>query len=1192
MKMLRQSALYAFLLLMAACKQSKLPFVLITADHSNITFNNQIVETDSMNPIDVTNIYNGGGVGVGDFNNDGLEDIYFTGNMVPNRLYLNKGDLKFQDVTQQSHVDGKGRWCKGVSVIDINNDGQLDLYVCASMNDDPGKRKNLLYINQGTDNNGIPAFQEMAHEYGLDDTTHSTMASFFDYDNDGDLDVYIVVNQILKNLNPSILRPKITDGTFPSTGRLYQNNMDSILKHPVFKDVTRQAGLTLEGYGHGVNIVDINNDGWKDIYVTNDFIANDILYVNNRNGTFTDKAAAYFKHTSANGMGQDIVDINNDGLADVIELDMDPEDNYRKKMMLSPVSYQTYRLSDFYGYQYQYVRNTLQLNLGPRNNAGDSTNDPVFADVGFYAGIAETDWSWSPLAADFDNDGLRDLIVTNGFPRDITDHDFIAFRMESSAITPLKQTLAQIPQVKLHSYAFKNQGNCRFDNVSQSWGFNHPAFSNGAAYADLDNDGDLDIIMNNINDPASIYENKQGDKGKKDAHYLSLKLKGNPLNINGLGAIIKLFYDSTIQLYEQTPYRGYLSSMPLTPHFGLGKRTVIDSLVVTWQHGEQEVLKNITADQTIILEEKNARLPAVSNNSKTGQQSWFTDMTDSLKVDYTHFQEDFTDFSIQKLLPHKFSEYGPGLASGDINNDGLDDIIIPGNSSMETTALIQDRKGNFTKKIIAGKRSTSSQTFQSMGATLFDADSDGDMDLYITHGGYESGPNTAVYNDEFFLNDGKGNFALDSLAFPGNVTSKSCVRTVDFDRDGDMDVFIAGRVLPWNYPKAVSCFLYRNDSHNGVIKFTDVTNTIAPELQQIGLICDATFTDLDNDNWPDLVLAGEWMPLTIFKNEKGSFKNVTGASGLAKQSGWWNSILAGDFDNDGDMDLVAGNLGENSFFKASDEYPISIYAKDFDNNQSYDAIVSMYLPVSQDSTNKKEFPVHLRDDMIKQMISTRSFFQNYKSYARATMSQLLNAQQLSGAQVMHANNLKSCYCRNDGNGKFSLVPLPFIAQLSTLNGMVCDDFDKDGNLDIAINTNDFGTELSVGRYDALNGLILKGNGKGNFTALSIAESGMFIEGNGKALVKLRSAKGGYLLAATQNRNRLRLFRLNKTERTIALKEGDVCAEIHYSDGRKQKQTFYSASGFLSESSHFISVSPLATSIEITDHKGQKRNLQL
>ncbi|MCC6286776.1 MAG: VCBS repeat-containing protein [Chitinophagaceae bacterium] len=1180
-------------LFIISCKQKHLLFQPVLSHHSGITFNNKIVETDSLNPVDVTNIYNGGGVGIGDFNNDGLQDIYFTGNMVSSKLYLNKGNFKFTDITGAAGAGGEGRWCKGVAVVDINNDGWMDMYVCASMDMDAQKRKNILYINKGLNEDGIPVFKDEAAAYGLDDTTHSTMANFFDYDTDGDLDVYITVNEIPRDVNPSVFKEKITDGSFPSTGRLYRNDMNATLKHPVFTDVSKEAGVTTEGYGHGATVSDINKDGWKDIFVSNDFIANDLLYINNGNGTFTDKAGSYLKHTSANGMGQDIIDINNDGLSDIVELDMSPEDNYRKKMMLPASSYQTFQLNDFFKYQYQYVRNSIQLNEGSRINANDSTGDPVFSDIGYFSGIAETDWSWCPLVADFDNDGWRDIIVTNGFPKDVTDRDFIAYRQEAAPITPQKKTLAQIPEVKLHNYAFRNNGNCNFTDVSTDWGLSIPTFSNGAAYVDLDNDGDLDLVVNNINDEASIYKSTVMDARQKPHHYISLKLAGDSLNVNGIGTWVEVYYKNQHQAYEQTPYRGYLSSIQLNPHFGLGDITTIDSLVVKWTDRSKQVLKNILPDQTITIYKKNATEHYNWLHSAPANNTLFKEVTHSLGVTYQHSQTDYIDFNIQKLLPHKLSEYGPPLAAGDINGDGLDDVIIGGNSSLGIMALLQQPDGGFQQKaIVEADAGNSHIQFQNMGTILLDADSDGDPDLYISRGGYESKSNSIAYQDLFLINDGKGNFIADSLALPQNYSSKSCVRAFDYDRDGDLDLFIAGRVDPWNYPKPVSSFIYRNDSKNGTIKFSDVTAGTAKDLHNIGLVCDALITDLDKDGWPDMVLAGEWMPLTFLKNEKGLFKNITAQTGLSGETGWWNSLVAGDFDNDGDIDFIAGNLGHNSFYKASSTYPAAVYAKDFDNNGSYDAIPAIYLRTSQADTTKRAFPAAGRDDMIKQIIGMRSKFQNYKSYATATIEQLFTPEQLNGVLKLSANNFTSSFCRNNGNGTFTLIPLPFKAQLSALNGMVADDFDGDGNLDLAINTNDYSTDVTIGRYDALNGLLLKGNGDGSFITQSILESGIFIPGNGKALVKLQTKNKRYLLAATQNRGPLKLFELKKENNNIVLQSGDIMADITFKDGKKQRQEFYVGSSFLSQSAKFLSLGANAQSVTITDSRGRTRTLAL
>lgn len=1165
-------------------------FKKIDSSESGIHFNNKIVENDTLNPIDVTNIYNGGGVGIGDFNNDGLQDIYFTGNTVSNKLYLNKGKMHFEDITKEAGVGGEGRWCRGVSVIDINNDGWMDIYVSVSMAKDPEKRRNLLYINQGLDKNGVPVFKEMAKEYGLDDTTHSTMAAFFDYDNDGDLDMYLVVNQIINSNNPSVFRPKITDGSFPSTGRLYRNDWDSTLKHPVFKDVTKEAGVTIEGYGHGVSIADFNMDGWKDIFVSNDFNSNDLLYINNHDGTFTEKSASYFKHTSANGMGQDFIDINNDGLADLVELDMNPEDNYRKKMMMGSNNYQIYLNSDLYGYQYQYVRNTLQLNQGPRINANDSIGDPVFSDIGFFSGIAQTDWSWCPLVTDFDNDGYRDIVITNGFPRDVTDHDFISFRAGSAQIASKEFTLSQIPQVKLNNYAFHNNGNLTFNNVTSDWGITTPTFSNGAAYADLDNDGDMDMIVNNINDEASIYENTTRDSKNNHSNYLAVKFEGDSLNVNGLGAFVELHYAGKQQVYEQSPYRGYLSTMQIEPHFGLGSISKIDSLIVKWPNGKKQILRNVPVNQTIKVYKKDATIPFSFSKKLVDNTTLFKDVTDSVNIKYVNQHKDFIDFAIQNLIPHKFSEYSPSLAVGDIDGNGLDDIIVGGSYSFSAQEFLQQPNGKFIQKSLLTGKDTLNKQRQDEGILLFDANGDGYPDLYIASGGFQGERETDSYQDKLYINDGKGNFTEAKDALPQNFTSKFCVRAIDYDKDGDLDLFVSGRIDPKNYPKPVSSFIFRNDSKNGIVKFTDVTSSVAPSLKNIGLVCDASFTDFNNDGWPDLILAGEWMPVTFLENDKGVFKNVTSETGIQNNLGWWNTIVSGDFDNDGKMDYIVGNLGQNSFFKASDKYPVSVIAKDFDNNGTYDAFLSLYLPASQTDTERKDFPAESRDEILKEMPSLRKKFETYKSFAVAPIDSILSPQQREGALKLHANYFSSVFLKNNGNGKFTAIPLPAQAQISVLDGMTVGDYNGDGNLDVVINGNDYGTEPIIGRYDALNGLMLEGDGKGNFKGLPISKSGIYIPGDGKALVSLRGSKGKTLLAASQNKGPLKIFRLKQNQKFIPLKPLDESAVIYYKDGRKQKREIGYGSSFLSQSGRFLAVDENVLSVEIRNSKGEIRKI--
>lgn len=1223
--------IFVFLLLTTySCKKATL-FYQVPSSESGIHFNNLIVENDSINPLDKVNIYNGGGVGVGDFNNDGLPDIYFIGNAVSNRLYLNKGGLKFDDVTTKAGVGGRGGWGRGVAVIDINNDGLLDIYVCNTLLNDSVKRTNLLYINQGADKDGVPHFKEMAKEYGLDINIQSTMASFFDYDNDGDLDMYLTVNAASNADNTAQYRYTIKDGSAKSTGRLYRNTWDAVLRHPVFKDVSRQAGIQIEGYGHACSTVDINRDGWKDIYVTNDFLGSNILYINNHDGTFTDRSQEYFKHTSGSAMGMDIQDLNNDGLADVVELDMNPEGNYRRKMFMAPNSYQTYLNTDRYGYQYQYGRNTLQLNQGPRLGQQDSIGAPAFSEIGFMAGVASTDWSWGPMITDFDNDGNRDIVITNGYPRDLTDHDFIAFRNQAYAIATKKQLLDQIPVVKIANYAYKNTGQARFEDKTADWGLTIPSFSNGAAYADLDNDGDMDMIINNINDEAFIYKNTAREKDPDHSHFLQIRFTGDASNRNGIGAWADIYYGGgKHQVYENTPFRGYLSTIQNIAHFGLGNISRLDSVVIRWQNGKKQVITGVKADQVMTVSLKDALLPYSFGQPALNSTSLFKEITSASGIDYLHKEPDFIDFNIQKLLPHKLSQYSPALAAGDVDGNGLDDLIIGGNAADPAQVLLQQADGKFLRQnlsaaaysglhpsvspaskagavTVPGPSGAQGTSFTSNayagnsgrgieragakdeGLLLFDADGDGDLDLYIASGGFENPAGSPFYQDRLYLNDGKGHYTEAPDALPRNFTSKFCVKAADFNKDGRPDLFVSGRVEPWAYPRPVSSSLLRNDTRNGKVKFTDVTASLAPGLINIGLVCDAAFTDFNNDGWPDLILTPEWGPVTFFQNESGVFQDISASTGINNKPGWWNTIAAGDFDHDGDIDYIVGNTGLNTFYQASEQFPVFITAKDFDKNGSYDAFPSVFLK-DLDGI-KKEFPAQTRDDLVKQMIGLRSKFQNYRSFATATMDQVLTPEMRQGALRLKATELRSCLLRNEGHGKFTLIPLPLEAQVSALAGMVVDDFDGDGNLDVLLNGNDFGTDLTTGRYDAFNGLLLKGDGKGGFRPLTIQQSGIYIPGDGKALVKLQGAGGRYLLAASQNKGYLKLFELKRKVGQVSLQAGDLYAVIRYKDGRTARDEFTAGSSFLSQSARFMTIDETMSSVQVTDGGGHTRKLK-
>jgi len=1161
-------------------------FKKIPSSHSGISFNNKIVENDSINPLDLEFLYNGGGVAVGDFNRDGLPDLYFTASETSNKLYLNKGGLSFKDITSEAKVTGENEWANAASVVDINNDGWEDIYVCTSIKKNAGQRKNLLYVNQGLNANKVPVFKEMASEYGLADTSYSVHAAFFDYDNDGDLDMYLVTTRLAKR-DASRFSEQKADSNYIDIDKLFRNDWSQALNHPVYTDISKEAGIIHRGYGLGVSIADINKDGWKDIYVTNDFYTSDVLYINNKNGTFTNKVNECFKHTSQNAMGNDIADINNDGLADVIAVDMNPEDNFRKKKNMSGNNYFLYQNMLYEKITLQYVRNTVQLNMGPRVNSNDSIGEPVFSDVGFLTGMAETDWSWTPSIADFDNDGNRDVIITNGYPKDVTDHDFTAFRTEVQSVASKEELLDAIPQIKIANYAFHNKGQLEFENSTEKWGLQEPAFSAGAVYVDLDKDGDLDYVVSNINDEAFIYENTTNSKTKVAANFLEISFEGDRNNVKGIGAWAEIYYKGKLQVYENNPYRGYLSTVDTKAFFGLDTASVIDSVIIRWPRKKQ-IIKNVKANQFLKVSFKDADIednwitPALVSNPL------FKEVTQSYGISYQHTEMDVIDFNIERLLPHKLSQYGPGLAAADIDGNGFDDIFIGGTGDTPGIFLLQQPNGTFISKDLILPNWPSQRRPENLGVLLFDADNDGDLDLYCASGSNEFLRNSNNYQDQFFVNDGKGNFSLDTLALPKNYSSKSCIKAADIDNDGDLDLFIGGRVMPQQYPRPVSSFIYRNDSKPGKIKFTDITHEVAAELENVGLVCDALWTDFDNDGATDLVVAGEWMPITFFKNDHGKFRNVTSGTGIGNEFGWWNSLAAGDFDNDGDIDYIAGNLGTNSFYRASKEYPVRIYAKDFDKNGSYDAIPVVYL---KDEKNKlKEFTAQNRDDIVEQLPALKKRFLQYKDFARADFHSIFTSEELKDAVVLQANNFHSCLIKNKGNGKFEMEPLPVMAQLAPIYGMVIDDYNNDGNLDVAMAGNDFGTEVSNGRYDAMNGLVFLGDGKGGFKPQSILQSGLFIPGDGKALVKLRSSNNNYLVAASQNNGPLKLFSHQSAQVQVPLQAMDRVAILSLQNGQRRKEELYYGTSFLSQSSRFISINKAVKKVEIIDNTGRKREI--
>ncbi len=1167
-----------------ACKKETPLFRQVPVTESGVTFSNRILENDTFNVLTYEYVYNGGGVGVGDFNNDGLQDIFFAGNMADNKLYLNQKDFKFEDITETAGVAGKERWCSGVAVVDINADGWLDLYVCATTYSPGPRRSNLLYVNQGQ--TGHPVFKEMAADYGIADTSFTTNAAFLDYDNDGDLDLYLLVNEMDNQKLPNKYRPKIKDGTSRRTDKLYRNDGVGADGHPVFSDVSKEAGIQIEGFGLGVSICDINRDGWQDIYVTNDYLTNDLLWINNGDGTFTDKAATYFKHTSYSAMGNDVADLNNDGLPDVVTVDMLPADNFRRKTMLSPNNYSNNQNNDHYKYQYQYVRNSFQLNQGSSPlEDGKVGADLVFSEISMLSGISGTDWSWSPLAADFDNDGDRDLIVTNGFPKDVTNRDFVDYHEMAGNLVDKKTMLTQIPVVKIHNYAFENDGAAipGFKDISAKWGFTQPSFSNGAAYVDFDNDGDLDYVVNNINDSAFVFKNQLVETRPAQANWLKIKFIGSKENPNGLGAAVEVFYQKgKMQYLENSPYRGYLSSVEMGAHFGLDSTKMVDSVRIAWPTGRAETLKNVAANQVLEVKFDSAK-PASNNQPTLPSTPLFADMTTQLGVNYTQRDSDFIDFNVQRLLPHKLSQYGPGLGVGDVNGDGLDDFYVGGSHFFRGSFFVQNKDGQsgFTKQNLF-QDTSKVKLEEELGVLLFDVDNDNDNDLYLVSGGNEFSVDSNVYQDRLYIND-NGQFLLAQNALPSFNKSGSCVRAADYDRDGDLDLFVGGRMRPSEYPLPASSYLLRNDSQKGAAKFS--LADVAPGLKDIGLVCDALWTDFDNDGWVDLLLAGEWMPLTFFKNEKGFF-NPKSAIRIPNSTGWWNSLVAADFDLDGDMDYVAGNMGKNSLFKADDQRYTAVYAADFDGNGSLDAIPSTFFPDLKG--NWTEFPYFGRPDMEKQVIKLKGKYPRHADLGVAPMKSVVDKFPDVHPLVLKANWFATSYLENLGGGKFRLHELPMAAQMAPVNGILAEDFNGDGYPDLLLSGNDFGTEVGMGRYDAMNGLVLLGDGKGNFTPVSMKESGVCIPGDAKSLAAVRGGDGSLLVASGQNRGKLQVFKSAKKLETITLQPNDFAAILKFGDGRTMRVEASYGQGFLSQSSRTMFLPIGVVAVEVIDYKGNKR----
>ncbi|HVM89360.1 MAG TPA: VCBS repeat-containing protein [Puia sp.] len=1076
----------------------------VPATQSGIFFRNDIKEDPDYNILTYEYLYNGGGVAAGDINNDGLPDLIFTGNMVSNKLYLNKGNFQFEDITDKAGVAGRPRWKTGVVMADVNGDGLLDIYVCYSGPGSDDDRRNELYINQGM-RDGIPVFKESAKEYGLDAPgTYTTTVAFFDMDNDGDLDMFMV-NHADMFFNPFFNTEKLRSTRNLKFGnRLYRNDNGH------FTDISDQAHIDGSGLNFGLScsISDINNDGWPDIYVTNDYDERDFLYLNNHDGSFREVLSEAAGHISEFAMGSDIADYNNDGKPDVVVLDMLPEDNHRQKLLKGADAYDKYSMRIKAGFHHQQMRNTLQL-----NNGNDSNGIPVFSEVGQMAGISATDWSWAPLFADFDNDGWKDLFISNGIFRDITNLDFVKYTSGYSS-QYIQQTgnnkeemwrlVQQMPSAKLTGYLYHNNHDLGFSNVTEDWGITRKSVNNGAVYADLDNDGDLDLVINNLNDAATVYRNNSSEN--KQGHFIRLQLKGDGKNTLGIGAKVYVHSEHTNQFQEQYTSRGFQSSIDPVMHIGLGNDSIIQSLIIKWPGGKESSLQQVKTDTTLLVEESEASADE-KRDTNSNAQPLFEDITERSGIQFVHQQSSFVDFKISPLLPFQLSKVGPCLAKADVNGDGLEDLFIGGAADHESILYLQTKEGKFISAPVQPWNLNKKPA--NTDALFFDADGDGDLDLYIVSGGADYPLNNKNYQDRFFENDGHGNFRELTDALPDETISGSCVRAADVNKDGQIDLFIGGSCRPGLFPSAPESFILKNKSVPGKIKFEKDNVQTDTSFSFAGMVTDAVWVDLNKDGWEDLVVVGQFMPISVFENHKGKLVNATAEYGLANTNGWWNRIIADDFNNDGDTAIVVGNLGLNTTFKATTDEPLTITYSDFYGNGIIDPVLCYY-------NQGKNYPYFSRDELVSQIPSLQKKFLHYADYADAQLSDIFSEEQLQKAGTVKINMLQSVFINNNGNKKMSIHVLPSAAQESAVNGLVSVDINHDGKKDIILAGNFYPLRAQMGPLDAGIGLILKNGGNGTFSSLPYAETKLLVRGDVRNMITVKGKNSLFIVVAKNN----------------------------------------------------------------------------